>query len=148
MPAMITTPPLPHRAALAADALATLRTAALPCLVLATAAAAALACCITTPVLSQGVVNTGSVRVLMALLALPLWLCLLVVFGAAVAAGAFDRLTPRRPLQALLVLAGVTTIAYLSGRGAMLNHAGPVLLLPTLAVLAAATLLWQRRGGR
>lgn len=141
MPAMnIATHSLaPH--ALVAEVSATLKTLALPCLSLAGAVAVVLICCATTPLLAQGV-NSGSLRVLLALLALPLWLCLLVVFGASLVAGAFDRWTRRRSVQALGVLVAVSALAYLIGRGAMAQDAVPVVLLPMLALAGAMALRW------
>ena len=135
---------LPPYQALADEATASLKTLALPCLALAGAVAAALICCATTPVLDLAA-NPGSLRVLLALLALPLWLCLLVVFGASLVSGAFDRLTPRRSLQALGVLLAVSAIAYLTGRSAMAQQATPMILLPTAALVAALLLRWWRR---
>lgn len=133
------------RQSLVADATATITTMALPCLLLAGAVAAALICCATTPLLEHAV-NPGSVRVLLGLLALPLWLCLLVVFGASLVSGAFDVLTRRRSLQALGVLLFVSALAYVVGRSAMAQQATPMVLLPTLALAAAMLLRWWRHG--
>ncbi len=138
---------LPRHDALADDARMTLSMLAWPCLVLAIATAAALAACSTTPLLARGgVVNGGSLRVLLALMTLPLWLCLLVLLGASMLAGAFDRLTRHRGLQALGVLLAASAVTYLVGRGALLQQAVHVLLWPALALTAACLLwLWQRR---
>lgn len=137
--AMNINPVLANRQALVADASATVTALALPCLSLAIAVAAALICWATTPVLEQAV-NRGSLRVLLGLLALPLWLCLLVVFGASLAKGAFDWVTPRRPVQAVGVLLVVSVLAYSVGCSAMAQHTTLMVLLPSLA-LAAAMLL-------
>lgn len=143
MAVMNTSTTLANRQALVADASATMRAMALPCLLLATAVAAALICCATTPLLEHAV-NPGSVRVLLGLLALPLWLCLLVVFGASLANGAFDWVTPRRPVQAVGVLLVVSVLAYGVGRSAMAQHTTLMVLLPTLALAAAMLLRWWR----
>lgn len=141
---------LPRHEALADDARLTLSMLAWPCLVLAIATAAALAACSTTPLLARGgVVNGGSLRVLLALMTLPLWLCLLVLLGASMLAGAFDRLTRHRSLQALGVLLAASAVTYLVGRGALLQQAEQVLLWPTLSLAAGAGLwCWQCRAGR
>lgn len=145
MAAMNTRTAFANRQALVADASATMTAMALPCLLLACALAAALICCATTPLLDRAA-NPASARVLLGLLALPLWLCLLVVFGASLVSGAFDGLTRRRSLQALGVLVFVSALAYGVGRSAMAQQATPMILLPTLALAAAMLLRWWRRG--
>ncbi|HSW05580.1 hypothetical protein [Aquabacterium sp.] len=142
---MNTAPSLLNRPALVAETEATLKAMALPCLSLAAAVAAALICCAATPVLAHEV-NAGSMRVLLALLTLPLWLCLLVVFGASLLAGAFDGLTQHRSLQAAGVLLAVSALAYLIGRGALAQQTVPLVVLPPLALVAAAALRWWPRG--
>jgi hypothetical protein len=102
-----------------ADVQATLHHLAWPGLLLAAVAGAGMVFGSGTPLLAEGVVNQGSLRVLLALLALPLWLGLVLSGGAALVRGTFDRLTPRRPLQAAGLLAAATLLAALAGHGAM-----------------------------
>lgn len=119
LPPALSALPVDALAHVRADALATLPHLAWPGLVVAVAAAAGMAFGAGTPLLAEGVVNQGSLRVLLALLALPLWLGLVVSGGAALARGAFDRFTPRRPLQAAALLAMATLLAGLAAHGAL-----------------------------
>lgn len=112
--------PMARLRTLLQDLPASLRLLALPCLLLAALAGAAL---VHGTVAPWPAPNPGSARVLTALLALPLWLCLLVDAGASLVAGAIDRLLRRRSLQVLCVLGGATLLAYLSGRGALAGQA-------------------------
>jgi len=122
---------------------ATLRLLALPCLLLAALAGAAL---VHGTVAPWPAPNPASARVLTALLALPLWLCLLVDAGASLVAGAIDRLLQRRSLQVLCVLGGATLLAYLSGRGALTGQAWLVAGALGCALAALLALRRLRRG--
>jgi hypothetical protein len=147
-----TTLHLPLRAtdlvAPAADALATaLKPLAGPCLLLAALPAAGLMACTASPALVRGI-NPASADVLLALITLPLWLCLLLGFGGLIAHGRLDRWLGSRALQAAVIGAGVTTLCCLSAGAATLHRPEQAWLaftLPALALAAGGVLAWPRR---
>lgn len=135
------------------QALAALRTAgqalrplALPCLLLAAIPAAGLMACTAAPSLVRGI-NPASADVLLALIALPLWLCLMVGFGGLVAAGKLDRWLGPRTLQPLVVLLAVTLLCCLSTSAAAMQQPAQAWLafaLPLLALGTGWALAWPR----
>jgi len=145
------TPPLPMPAAARlAPALraagTALRPLAWPCLLLAAAPAAGLMACTASPSLVRGI-NPASADVLLALIALPLWLCLLLGFGGLVAAGRLDRWLGPRALQAPAILVAVTALCWLSAGAATLREPAQAWLafaLPLLALGTGWTLAWRR----
>jgi hypothetical protein len=146
------TPPLPMSAAARpAPALqaaaAGLQPLAWPCLLLAALPAAGLMACTAWPSLVRGI-NPASADVLLALIALPLWLCLLLGFGGLMAAGRLDRWLGQRALQAPAILAVVTALCWLSARAATLHQPAESWLafaLPLLAIGTGWALAWPRR---
>jgi hypothetical protein len=126
-------PPLPPLRAVAPVLQAAaegLRPLARPCLLLATLPAGGLMACTVSPSLVRGI-NPASAEVLLALIALPLWLCLLLGFGGLMVAGRLDRWLGARMLQAPAILVVVTALCWLSTRAATLQQ-------PALAWLAFA----------
>lgn len=147
------TPPLPMTATgrLAPAALHAAATAlqplAVPCLLLAALPAAGLMACTATPSLVRGI-NPASADVLLALIALPLWLCLLLGFGGLMAAGRLDRWLGPRVLQAPAILAAVTALCWLSASAATLHQPAQAWLafaLPLLGLGTGWALAWPRR---
>lgn len=129
-----------------AEARDELQAMALPCLMLATVPAAALMACTTSPELVRGI-NPASADVLLALITLPMWLCLLLAFGGLSAAGRLDRWLGPRTLQGSTIVLVVTALCGLSGRAA--TQYQPALawlayVLPTLAIAAGLVLAWPR----
>jgi hypothetical protein len=146
-------PPLPMPAATrvvdaALQAAATaLQPLARPCLLLAALPAAGLMACTISPSLVRGI-NPASADVLLALIALPLWLCLLLGFGGLMAAGRLDRWLGPRVLQVPAILAGVTALCWLSTRAATLHEPAQAWLafaLPLLGLGAGWALAWPNR---
>lgn len=124
-----------------------LRPLALPCLLLAVLPAAGLMACTAMPSLVRGI-NPASADVLLALITLPLWLCLLLGFGGLIAAGRLDRWPGPRALQAPAVLAAVTGVCWLSADAATLRQpmlAWLAFALPLLALGTGWALAWPRR---
>ena len=120
---------------------------ALPCLLLGALPAAGLMACTAMPSLVRGI-NPASADVLLALITLPLWLCLLLGFGGLMAAGRLDRWLGPRALQAPAVLAAVTALCWLSADAATLRQpalAGLAFALPLLALGTGWALAWPRR---
>ena len=153
MSLQLLTPPLslpagaPVGAAALQAAAAALQPLARPCLVLAALPAAGLMACTVMPSLVRGI-NPASADVLLALIALPLWLCLLLGFGGLAAAGRLDRWLGRRVLQAPAILAGVTALCWLSANAATLHQPAQAWLafaLPLLALGTGWALAWPRR---
>lgn len=146
------TPPLPMPAVrLASTALRAastgLKPMARPCLLLAALPAAGLMACTAMPSLVRGI-NPASADVLLALIALPLWLCLLLGFGGLMAAGRLDRWLGPRVLQAPAILAAVTMLCWLSAGAATLHQPAQAWLafaLPLLALGAGWALAWPKR---
>ena len=125
----------------------TLQPLALPCLLLAVLPAAGLMACTAMPSLVRGI-NPASADVLLALITLPLWLCLLLGFGGLIAAGRLDRWPGPRALQAAAVLAAVTGVCWLSADAATLRQpmlAWLAFALPLLALGTGWALAWPRR---
>ena len=88
--------------------------------------------------------NPASADVLLALIALPMWCCLLLAFGAHVLAGRLDRWLGARALQGVLVPIGITLLSAASCHAA--QHASwAAYLLPSAALMTALALHWQRR---
>jgi hypothetical protein len=147
------TPPLPMPANVSFG-VATLRTVvtalqplARPCLLLAALPAAGLMACTAMPSLVRGI-NPASADVLLALIALPLWLCLLLGFGGLMAAGRLDRWLGPRMLQVPALLVAVTALCWLSARAATLHQPAQAWLafaLPLLALGTGWALAWPRR---
>ena len=122
---------------------------ALPCLMLAALPAAGLMACTAMPSLVRGI-NPASADVLLALITLPLWLCLLLGFGGLVAAGRLDRWLGPRALQTAALLGGVTSLCWLSADAASLRQpalAWLAFVLPLLALGTGWALAWPRRAG-
>jgi hypothetical protein len=145
------TPPMPAAARLAPAALHEAATAlqplALPCLLLAALPAAGLMACTVMPSLVRGI-NPASADVLLALIALPLWLCLLLGFGGLMVAGQLDRWLGPRVLQAPAILAAVTALCWLSANAATLHQPTQAWLafaLPLLGLGTGWALAWPRR---
>lgn len=143
----------PHAALLRAmqaarqAAATTLQALALPCLLLGALPAAGLMACTAMPSLVRGI-NPASADVLLALIALPLWLCLLLGFGGLVVAGRLDRWLGPRALQAPAVLAAVTALCWLSADAATLHRPALAWLafaLPLLGLGTGWALGWPRR---
>ena len=129
------------------DAATALKPLALPCLLLAAVPAAGLMACTAMPALVRGT-NPASADVLLALIALPLWLCLLLGFGGLMAAGRLDRWLGPRALQAPALLAAVTALCWLSTNAATLRQPALAWLafaLPLLALGTGWALAWPRR---
>lgn len=127
----------------------TLQPLALPCLLLATLPAAGLMACTAMPALVRGI-NPASADVLLALITLPLWLCLLLGFGGLMATGRLDRWLGPRALQAPTLLAAVTALCWLSADAATLRQPAQAWLafaLPLLALGTGWALAWPRRAG-
>ena len=125
----------------------TLQPLALPCLLLGALPAAGLMACTAMPSLVRGI-NPASADVLLALITLPLWLCLLLGFGGLVAAGRLDRWLGARALQAPAVIAAVTALCWLSADAATLRQPALAWLafaLPLLGLGAGWALAWPRR---
>jgi hypothetical protein len=147
------TPPLPMPtnesfvAATLQAAAAALQPLARPCLLLAALPAAGLMACTAMPSLVRGI-NPASADVLLALIALPLWLCLLLGFGGLMAAGRLDRWLGPRVLQIPALLVAVTALCWLSARAATLHQPAQAWLafaLPLLALGTGWALAWPRR---
>jgi hypothetical protein len=146
-------PPLPMPAgapavAAALQAAATaLQPLARPCLLLAALPAAGLMACTAMPALVRGI-NPASADVLLALIALPLWLCLLLGFGGLAAAGRLDRWLGPRVLQAPAILLAVTGLCALSASAATLHQPAQAWLafaLPLLGLGTGWALAWPKR---
>ena len=126
---------------------AALRPLAQPCLLLAALPAAGLMACTAVPSLVRGI-NPASADVLLALIALPLWLCLLLGFGGLAAAGRLDRWLARRALQAPAIVVAVTALCWLSTHAATLHQptlAWLAFALPLLGLGTGWALAWPRR---
>jgi hypothetical protein len=126
---------------------AALQPLALPCLLLGALPAAGLMACTAMPSLVRGI-NPASADVLLALITLPLWLCLLLGFGGLVAAGRLDRWLGPRALQAPAVLAAVTALCWLSADAATLRQPALAWLafaLPLVGLGSGWALAWPRR---
>ena len=125
----------------------TLQPLALPCLLLGALPAAGLMACTAMPSLVRGI-NPASADVLLALITLPLWMCLLLGFGGLVAAGRLDRWLGPRALQAPAVLAAVTALCWLSADAATVRQPALAWLafaLPLLGLGTGWALAWPRR---